>query len=133
MVPATVTLGVKPMKINTCTKVSLSKTTKSMPRKLIPLKYFILYWFSILYQFLNFINFIGCLKFLNFLTLILWRAPSNKNLLKLQWLNKHLGRYLEDLRYSPKVLVWKSFGKSFISSKSNVSGLSLETFLTSWS
>ena len=59
------------MKINTCTNVSLRKTTKSMPRKLIPLKYFILYRFSILYQFLNFINFIDCLQFLNFLTLIL--------------------------------------------------------------
>ena len=31
------------MKINTCTKISLRKTKKSMPRKLVALKYFILY------------------------------------------------------------------------------------------
>ena len=29
--------------INTCTKISLSKTRKSMPRKLVPLKFFLLY------------------------------------------------------------------------------------------
>ena len=42
-VPVTVTIGVKYMIINTCTKISLSKTSKSMPRKLIPSKCFILY------------------------------------------------------------------------------------------
>ena len=42
---------------------------------------------------------------------LLLRAPSNKNPLKIQRLNKHPGHYLEDLLYSQKVLVWKSFRK----------------------
>ena len=41
---------------------------------------------------------------------------------------------LEDLRYSQKVLVWKSFeqnfNQNFIRASSNVSGLSPDTFLT---
>ena len=44
---------------------------------------------------------------------LLLRAPSNKNPLKFQWLNKHPGRYVEYLRYSQKFLVWKSFEQSF--------------------
>ena len=66
------------------------------------------------------------------LTTLLLRAPSNKKPLKFQSLNNHPGRYLEDLRYSQKVWVWKSFGQNFnrnyIRPNSNVSGLSPETF-----
>ena len=40
-VPVTVTFGVEYRKINTCTKISLSKTRKSVQQKLVPLKYFI--------------------------------------------------------------------------------------------
>ena len=46
-IPVTVTFGVKYMTFNTCAKISLSKTWNSMPRKLVPLKYFILYRCSI--------------------------------------------------------------------------------------
>ena len=85
-------------------------------------------------QFLNFINFINFLQFLNFLTPFLLRAPSNKNPLKFRRLDKHPWRYLKDLRYSQKVLVWKSFeqnfNQNFIRASSNVSGLLPETFLT---
>ena len=48
-IPVTVTFGMKSMKINTYTKISLSKNRKSMPRILVPLKYFILYRYFILY------------------------------------------------------------------------------------
>ena len=53
-IPVTVTFGVKYMKINTCTKISLSKTRKSMPQKLVHLKYFILYRCSIAFIIYNF-------------------------------------------------------------------------------
>ena len=53
-IPVTVTFGVKYMKINTCTKISLSKTRKSMPPKLVPLKCFILYRCSIAFIIPNF-------------------------------------------------------------------------------
>ena len=81
-----------------------------MSRKLIPLKYFIFYRCSIA---LNFINFINFYNLQTFLTSLLLRTPSSKGPLKFQSLNKHLGRYLEDLEYSQKVLVWKSFGQNF--------------------
>ena len=57
---------VKHMKISTFTKVSLSKSGKSMPKYF--LKYFILYRCSIPFdtQFLNFINFVNFLQFQNF-------------------------------------------------------------------
>ena len=44
------------------------------------------------------------------------------------------GAFLEDLQYFQKVLMWKSFGKTFnrnlIRPNSNVSGLLPETFVT---
>ena len=53
-VPVTNTFGVKYVKINTRTKISLSKTRKSIPQKLVPLKYFILYRCSIAFIIHNF-------------------------------------------------------------------------------
>ena len=130
----------KSMKINTCTKISLSKTRKTMPQKLVPLKYFLLYRRNIAFIIHNFQILLISLIFYNFyffLRLLLLRAPSNKNPLISQWLNKHVGHYLEDLRYWQKFLVWKSFGQSFnrnhIRPNSNASGLSPETFETFWS
>ena len=38
-ISVTITFGVKYMKISTCSKILLSKTRKSMPRKLVPLFY----------------------------------------------------------------------------------------------
>ena len=136
-IPVTVIVGVKYMKINTCAKASLSKTRKSMPQKLVPLKYFILCRCSIAFSIHNLSILLIFLQFLDFLTPLLLRPPSNKHHLKFQWLNKHPGRYLEDLRYSQKVLMWKSFGQYFnrnlICPNSNVSGLSPGTFVTFWS
>ena len=53
-IPVTVTVGVKYMKINTSTKIYQSKARKSMPRKLVPLKYFILYGCRIAFIIRNF-------------------------------------------------------------------------------
>ena len=53
-IPLTVTFGVEYRRINTCTKISLSKTRKLVPRNLVPLKYFILYWYSIAFIIYNF-------------------------------------------------------------------------------
>ena len=75
-----------------------------MPQKIsyFKVRYFISMLYCIYYtQYLHLINF---LKFLNFLKPFLLRAPSNKNTLKFQGLNKHPGRYLEALRYSQKFL-----------------------------
>ena len=136
-IPVTVTFGVKYMKINTCTKIFLSKTRKLMSQKLVPLTYFILYRSSIAFIIHNFWILLILLSFYifkNFLTPLLLRAPSNQNRLKFQWLNKHPRHYLEDLRYLQKVLVWKSFAqnfnRNFIRPNSNIFGLSLETFVT---
>ena len=88
-----------------------------LPWKLVPLKYSILHRCSIAFIIHNFWILLILLIFCNlnfFLTALLLRALSDKNPLKFQWLNKHPGRYLEDLRYSQKLLVWKSFGQILI-------------------
>ena len=120
------------MKINTWAKLPSDKTRKSDP-----IKHFILHQCSIVFIIQNFGIFSTFL-----LTSLLLSVHSKSGPLKLQWLNKHAVSYLGIFS------VWaESFGlaKIWTKSQSNfffqiseflnfqVSELSPETFVTSWS